>query len=83
MGIDVLDFLDKLVARHRGLMSSDAYAAQELSKATYAYNVVSELVEAAEQMNALAKGPVGGVSQADKRAVIARMNAALKSVKGE
>ena len=43
---------------------------------------VAELIEAAAEMNCLAKGPTGGVSASDKRAVIARMDAALADVGG-
>lgn len=41
---------------------------------------VAELIEAADEMNRLAKGPTGGVSQSDKRAIIARMDAALANI---
>lgn len=54
-------------------------AAKELAKARAA---VAELIEAAGEMNRLAKGPAGGVSQQDKRAIVGRMDAALARVQG-
>ena len=63
--------------------------ATELASAcTAALNVaaaqaaVAELIEAAIEMNRLAKGPAGGVSQADKRAIVNRMESALANVTG-
>jgi len=41
---------------------------------------VDELIKAAREMNRLAKGPEGGVSMADKRAIVARMDAALANI---
>lgn len=42
-------------------------------------DAVAELFEVAAEMNQMAKGPTGGVSATDKRAVIARMDAALSA----
>ena len=42
--VDVLDYLDALIASHRAL-SADAFHAQELPKAVAAYDAVAELIE--------------------------------------
>lgn len=49
---------------------------------TDARAAIAELIGAASEMNRLAKGPAGGVSQSDKRAVIARMEAAIANIGG-
>lgn len=43
---------------------------------------IAELIEAAAEMNRLAKGPTGGVTSAEKRAICARMDAALRAAGG-
>jgi len=43
---------------------------------------VAELIEAAKEMNRLAKGPSGGVSQVCKKTIVARMDAALARAQG-
>ena len=49
--VDVLAYLDALVAQHAAL-SADAYHAQELPKAEAARAAVAELIEAANSANA-------------------------------
>lgn len=72
--VDVLAVLDETY----GLLAGPAAEQLEAARAA-----IADLIEASARMNALAKGPVGGVSQADKRAVVARMDAALAAVQGE
>lgn len=48
-----------------------------------ARDAVVELMDAAAEMNRLAKGPVGGVSQSDKKAIVSRVGAALTRCRGE
>jgi hypothetical protein len=57
----------------------DKYPAPEMRQAR---DAVAELLAAAEEMNRLAKGPGGGVSQAEKRAIVTRMDAAIARCKG-
>lgn len=47
-----------------------------------AVDAVGALTEVAAEMNRLAKGPSGGVTSAEKRAICARMDAALANVGG-
>jgi hypothetical protein len=73
-GVDVLAVMKRL---HQQSASHPNGSVSLESESSKAISAVSELVEAAQEMNALAKGPDGGVSQADKRSIILRMNAAL------
>ena len=57
-------------------ISADEYMAR-LSESANAHDAVAELIAALEEMNRLAKGPPGGVSLSDKRAIVARVDAAL------
>lgn len=47
---------------------------------TEARAAIAELIEAALQMNGLAKGPSAGVTQKQKQDAIGRMDAALRAV---
>lgn len=74
--VDVLTTLDLFISAYVDgqIPESDQVAIRKARAA------VAELIEAAAEMNCLAKGPTGGVSVSDKRAVIARMDAALSSI---
>lgn len=76
--VDVLAWLDSLHAT----TANGAIANGKWDEAQTARAVVAELIEAASEMNRLAKGPTGGVGVADKHAVIARMDAAIARVGG-
>jgi hypothetical protein len=60
-------------------MSDSGFTPSDVGRALGA---VDELIAAAKQMNRLAKGPAGGVSQADKRAIVVRMDKALAAFGG-
>ena len=85
--IDVLAVMNFLAdeAAHAALLSRFDEEAHKFGKAASdavkAHAAVAELIEAASEMNRLAKGPTGGVSQADKRATVDRMTAALARVR--
>lgn len=82
-GVDVLDTIHTLVTLvriHEG--NRDAEVNALFGRAEACCMAIAELADAAAAMNRLAKGPVGGVSQADKKAIVDRMDAALAKVTG-
>lgn len=81
--IDVLAVIAEAVAHleHDNVMGTPQRAL--VAPLCEACAAVAELIEAAAEMNRLAKGPAGGVSQAEKRAIVDRMDAALAGARGE
>jgi hypothetical protein len=77
--VDVLAVMDEEIASHRDNLPEFQ---PELDQMLAARAVVADLIEAAAEMNRLAKGPEGGVSMADKRAIVARMDAVLARIGG-
>lgn len=71
----VLAVMDKAADREE----RDRFDLSEPNEMHAARMAVAELIAALAAMNALAKGPAGGVSAEKKRAVIARADAALRN----
>ena len=77
-GIDVLADIEVILAE----MARDGVALDmHYETLDQARAAVDELFQAASEMNRLAKGPAGGVSQTDKRAAVDRLTAALARVR--
>ena len=74
--VDVRGILERAGADAAAPEGSQAWALAQVGEA------VAELLTAASDMQRLAKGPAGGVSQSEKRATVARMDRALARFPG-
>lgn len=85
--VSALDVLAANVAVANTTRQNDRYTsivtcADCTMEAREALAAIADLIEAAAEMSRLAKGPAGGVSSSEKRAICARMDAALARVGG-
>ena len=74
--VDVRGILERAGADAAAPEGSQAWALAQVGEA------VAELLAAASDMQRLAKGPAGGVSQSEKRATVVRMDRALARFPG-